>query len=925
MRKRRSDVEDDEERPGIFEEPAPPEPPGRGPYFDRTRYPEADLEPEHVVPGKDPLRRDRIANLPDLPLEHVVDPTVDRAFRRGGHGSAVVGYVVASGVSSALALALRAGVPWITEPRAGVVWALAFVWVFIWAKREKATTTLASALSLVVPLLFVVSHVIRLADRGGHEGLLAVGGAAILVVVFVDLFSSHWVRVLLATGALPVALRKSWTRRWRLRWVTLWPWPRGARAGTARAAWACLTYPLGFALLLWIAAGVHRPDALFIVPLVSLLGGLLLGVRAGVGPTPLRLAASLGRAASSWFFYGVRGMWGPGVMQSPAGAVAYRVSLLMIVLVVLSGTLLPPVETISASVNLKGLGPIATTTKAAALLGYVGLFPLLVLTGVALAVSMPVFSAFEVLTDGSSDERAAREFDFASDALRSSKNEVIRRQVFFGFHATSHYAVAVPSVVCEGHELIVGGDSGGKTSLAMLPRILQRLGRTGAERGAILVVDTKPDLSLFFSVKAATERAGRRFRFFTNEFGDSTHAFNVIAELHAGGVGLTRAGGAIQDGLNWEHGGHDSRSQFLTVSRGLIRMMLRYAPEARSLREVCDAWKRRRPTLRPEERRLEEKAYEVLLNFETLAEKAELNVTDGRAFEERIDMTRAVREDEVLFFALSPKAEGEAISRFVGGLAVDLFYQAILRHNGARDAQGKRVNAFKRGLAVVEEFAVVAGAGRNFENFMEAARDRGLSLMLSCQSKRKLAADLRVAVETCTAVQQYFTARTPAELRELAAVGGTTMNAVFDLEGGVKLERGERLSQNMLKAMSAEENLSVLVVNKSADYAQLDGCPILLRAVHCQSKAEYDAARGEAWPVSDGLIVVGSDAAASGTNVVELPVAASASPAAAAPPAAKGASSGPKRGTPLAALFDRIVVTADGYGIPPAEERGETA
>src|SRR5262249_30494797 len=151
---------------------------------------------------------------------------------------------------------------------------------------------------------------------------------------------------------------------------------------------------------------------------------------------------------------------------------------------------------------------------------------------------------------------------------------------------------------------------------------------------------------------------------------------------------------------------------------------------------------------------------------------------------------------------------------------------------------------------------------RNFESFLEAARSRGLTLMLSCQSKEKLAPDLRVAVETCTAVQQYFTARTPTELTQLGAFGGTIMETVFDLEGGVKLRRGERLSQNVLKAMSAEGSLSVLIVNSSADYAQFGGFPILVRAVHCQSKAEYEALRAEPWPVAEGLVAVGGDGAA---------------------------------------------------------------
>ena len=51
------------------------------------------------------------------------------------------------------------------------------------------------------------------------------------------------------------------------------------------------------------------------------------------------------------------------------------------------------------------------------------------------------------------------------------------------------------------------------------------------------------------------------------------------------------------------------------------------------------------------------------------------------------------------------------------------------------DEHGKRVNTFKHGYAVLDEFQVVAG--RNFEAFMEAARSNGLGLILANQAAGK--------------------------------------------------------------------------------------------------------------------------------------------------------------------------------------------
>lgn len=906
---------------GVFAEPEQPRGPGRGPFFSADRYPEGEIETETVVPGFDPMRRDRVRGMPELPFEVVVDPSGDKVFFNRGVGRPIAALFALSTVSAAAGMAIRPLAPYLTDSRVTVVWAFLFLWVFIWAKREEASWKLATQLALLVPLTFGLIHVVSVCSAPGW-GHVGVGIALISCGFTLDVVTNHWVRLLIATGALHPDPRRAWTRAWENRWSLQW-----APSGHRTAAWSILGYPLGFLPLLWLYREAFREDALTALPIGACMLGAVLGFRAGVPVSLRRVGRSIGRAGYSWFFYGRSGMYAPGVLRSPAGPILFRTCLLGVTFALLSATLLPPGEVIASRVTLRGLGPLAQGATLALLFCKLATFPTMIFAGLLLAVAGPVFAAFESLTDGSADERAARQIDFITHTIATSENEVVRRQSLYGYHATEGWPVIVPNSVAEGHERVLGGSGSGKTARAILLRVKQQLACHGPTAGPVLIVDCKPDLNLLFSVKRAAEAAGRKFRFFTNQNlpGHTTHAFNPLLELRETGQPLVRSATSLQTGLGQDWGAGYGRSHFSAIPRGLTRMMLQNAPDARSLREVRAAWQRRRPSLGPEVRRQEEKAYEMILNVEMLCDQPELNVISGRAYEERISMTRAVSDNEVVVFALDPKAAGEAVARFIGSLAVECFYQAILRHNAARDEQGRQLSTFKRGFVAVDEFGLVAD--RAWGALLESARERGLTFLLAAQSLQTLTPELRVAVETNTAVKQFFTARTPQEVKELAALGGTTMRAMFDLDGNTKLQKSDRLSANILKTMSAEPDLSVLVVEKSADWAMFDGFPILIRTPHCQSKAEYEAARASDWPVYDGLLPVGEEApVVRGANVVPLPVPAAGVAHASAATVTRGHGIAPPlRGTPLAAMFDRIpadLLGGTSIGASPATQDG---
>ena len=50
----------------------------------------------------------------------------------------------------------------------------------------------------------------------------------------------------------------------------------------------------------------------------------------------------------------------------------------------------------------------------------------------------------------------------------------------------------------------------------------------------VVIVDCKGDMAIFNTARAEAERAGRKFKWFTNRLGHSTDVFNPLSKLKRG-------------------------------------------------------------------------------------------------------------------------------------------------------------------------------------------------------------------------------------------------------------------------------------------------------------------------------------------------------------------------------------------------------
>lgn len=880
------------------------------PWLDE-RYASTQAEPRAVVPKWDPLRRDLLPD--DFPeLEHLT-PWTEVVFQRWPVTTTASYLLRWSLVAVLVVQLLRLLGAVLTHPFLVPVWLLASVALGVWAYLKTQDAKTALGVTCAIPLGFAVVLFTEAAVGSPLAQLAALATALGATGFLIDAVGSHTVATLLLRPGVPDATRAALRRRWQGRFRSD---ADGARAsgepGEGAAAQACTEelarYPLGFLLLplvgLLALLGDALPLLLVITPAAALLWTVCGARAAPLGATVEVLAG----AVESWTHYGLRGEGSPGVFASPAGARLYRLTLSATVLGLLAATLAPP------RAYLRDLAEAVLRdhdTLFGLVLHVLGVWilPLVVLASAALAALGRLLPAVEALVasrgHAPADEVEATRWDELVTRLQESENPRHRRQLLLGYHATEHYPVFLPIPTLREHVHILGATGGGKTSRAVLPILAQltRLPKRSEtsddedHRGPIIVLDLKGEPYLFQAVRAEAARAGRTFRYFTNEAGATSHGFNPFIELRAAGLTASQVSESVRAALNLEHGTGYGTGYFSAVTRGYLGDLFERFPDVASFTELEALRVKHRPTLDRAAREREQQAYELISTLQLLARREALNVTpatapDPAVFAERIAMARALDEDEVVYFFLRSHVE-EAAVRYVASLAIECLYTACVHRSSLHRGAPKPAYVF------IDEFQIVAG--RNFQLFMQQARSSGLALILSNQSREDLeVSGLLNPVDQNTAYRQVFTARTPQALHFLEELAGETCQARWwEEEPAMPLDHGARFAPNDLIALSARDDLSLSLQAIARDYSQFDGFPIPLRSPHHITLARRDELAGTPWPAATPhTIIVGA---------APPPVAAPARPG------DDANVSVPRDDTALAAAFGRIRLVPDGY------------
>lgn len=469
-----------------------------------------------------------------------------------------------------------------------------------------------------------------------------------------------------------------------------------------------------------------------------------------------------------------------------------------------------------------------------------GIWAVLVSFVTCLLLPIVIFSAVCLLVAG----RALEDYRVALSGLESEesdwKNYVRRLQaspkgqdyIWLGTHATEDYPVLLHRDILREHAHILGDTGSGKTALGIAP-MLEQLVQAG---DAAVIIDLKGDITLFETARVA---AGERFKFFTNELGKATYAFNPFGQLHREHINLNQICEVFLSALALEHGDGYGRSYYSRVARNLLMRTLAQYPDVASFAEL----KQRIESMAndAEQRR---DAFELIAVVESLAGYPALNVTEEvspQVAREAIFMPDVLAKNQVVYFWLPPAIEA-ATAREIAKLAFHTLFTSAYQYQRIWQKQA-------RVWVIIDEFQHVASL--SFKVILQQARSMGIGLILANQT----AADLWVAdtnlkdtVQANTRFKQYFSISNKMEREELSKNSGETM---YSFQG-----IGPRMMLNDLIELSDERQSSVVLISRGKGLTQYGGLAFPLHSLYHITEREYQRRSAAPWPdPTDSTIV----------------------------------------------------------------------
>ncbi len=517
------------------------------------------------------------------------------------------------------------------------------------------------------------------------------------------------------------------------------------------------------------------------------------------------------------------------------------------------------------------------------------LLPVATTLGAIFYVAAPVLHAHHKALGGENATERRKgwlAFDGYVDRLINSRNARERQSVFLGYVENLEFPVLLPTKLLFEHLHILGASGIAKTSLGLAPLAMQLIRRKDA---AVVIIDGKGDQAFFNLARFEAAQTKKRFRWFTNKPRRSTFVFNPFTQQHLQSLSLEEVVGFVTQSMNLIHGMDYGRAWFTLLSRVSTKRTFAASDvfvqrtisqqNAEQLPAVTEpfainSFRKLHEALKKAVQDNKElgnaqhicMAVEMLTSFEQLNLNSSLN-PDHPAVKDAIHMPDVLANKEIVYFSLMGLMDLASVAE-IARLAL---FSTLLAAQYHFEKTGKRPKVY----VLIDEAQVVVG--QNLSIVMEQARSLGVSIILSHQNLHQLAppggVDLRNIIWECTTNKLIFSARdTDTQKKIIQSSGQTVYGAASwkqtqqswssgdiglqfaqpESDGEVAVDVGtsigSRIELEDINRMNRDMNLAMLRVERSEDYAQLNGYATC-RIEWPMNKDTYDArAERQPWP-----------------------------------------------------------------------------
>ncbi|MCC6968956.1 MAG: TraM recognition domain-containing protein [Phycisphaerales bacterium] len=486
------------------------------------------------------------------------------------------------------------------------------------------------------------------------------------------------------------------------------------------------------------------------------------------------------------------------------------------------------------------------------------------------------------------DDDGRPEWQWYVDRLKDSTHmangplgEPVREadHLFLGIEPHARFPVLLHEKLLAEHAYLVGDSGSGKTSLGLMPLLIQMIrghaGKNGARTDSppIVIIDLKGDPALFHTAKIEAEARGVEFRFFTPEKNRTSHYFNPFLSLNAENRSEIQLCQILLEALSLNHGegygrayySRQSRAHLLAALSGRVPASAKagVAPTSNvpgSINELYDAINRVKdadPNAYHDTLELVS-TIQALTHYPMLASKSNPDRP-----EESIHMPSVLDRGQVVYFWLPAAMESVSV-REIGKLALYSLLTACIDRQRTRPP-----SEWRQAYVFIDEFQRIAG--ENFRIILEQARSYGLGMVLANQTiadLRTAETDLRATVRTNTRFKRYFSVTDPQEVQSICDASGEELMYLrnWKQKAGAPYteyvatayeERSDsqsiksRMIRNDVLAASDHPLDSIVHVSRGSGYTQFAGLPIQVRCTWPLSKATYSQRQSLPWPTRD--------------------------------------------------------------------------